>query len=80
MKNFPFKTGDIVELRPTKGASQRTKNRIRENGPRFNVRQSPRSVLDLGESVFLDSDKTGWFGWLPLSEVEVAQQVDSIRV
>lgn len=73
MKNFPFKTGDIVELRPTKGASQRTKNRIRENGPHFKVRQSPRSVLDLGESVFLDSDKTGWFGWLPLSEVEVAQ-------
>ncbi len=52
-------------------ASQRTKNRIREHGPVFKVRQMSMSVNAMGgvPCVSVESPD-GWFGWLPLSEIE----------
>ena len=50
-------------ISPTKKASQRTKNRIRENGPVFEFHNETGSnwLLSAGE----------WFGWLPRNEFHV---------
>jgi len=52
-------------------ASQRTKNRIREHGPVFKVRQWSMSVnaMDNRPCALVESSD-GWFGWLPLDELE----------
>ena len=52
-----------VKISPTKKASQRTKNRIRENGPVFEFIQERNAswLLRGGE----------WFGWLPRGEFSV---------
>lgn len=46
-------------------ASKRTRKRVKECGPLFEfIRNETRD----GE-ILLRSEKTGWFGWLPLSEI-----------
>jgi len=76
--------GEIVELRPSKGAVNRTKNRIREHGPLFEVRAIKESVACLGTAgVFLtaitknasdfNGGKESWTGWLPAKEIEVVK-------
>ena len=76
--------GETVNLKPTKGAVNRTKNRIRENGPEFIVLKEPQTAsFDRGGGlwVMLESiacncndgrgGKEPWFGWLPIKEIEV---------
>lgn len=55
-----------VTISPTKKASQRTKNRIRENGPVFEFVQERNAswLLKAGE----------WFGWLPRREFLIERE------
>lgn len=57
----------VIKLRINPNtASKRTRNRVKESGPEFELfKNDARS----GE-VLLRSRKTGWFGWLPLREIE----------
>ena len=52
-----------IMISPTKKAGQRTKNRIRENGPVFEF------VNETGANWRLRAGE--WFGWLPRSEFHV---------
>ena len=54
-------------ISPTKKASQRTKNRIRENGPVFGF------VNETGGNWLLKAStpEPCWFGWLPRNEFHV---------
>ena len=59
----------IVTIQPNKCASKRTKERVKEHGPSFELVERRETVQCLGgESGFLIRTKT-WFGWVP--EVEV---------
>ena len=81
-----MQVGETVLLSPAKDATQRTKNRINENGPAFTVRSEvKRVVFDKGtqEWVLLLSQverasdgnggKEAWSGWLPVEEIEVVK-------
>jgi hypothetical protein len=63
----------IVRIEPTNEASQRTKNRIRERGPFFQVE---RHHLD-GQTWLMREVKSilphagEWLGWLPVNEFKV---------
>lgn len=56
-----------VQLKPNKFATQRTKNRIKENGPTFALEQelNPKPGW-----VLLKSMTTSWLGWLPIGEIQ----------
>ena len=71
-----FKIGSVVKLKATQGASQRTKNRIRERGADgFTVEKEPQAVSFANNRgvkwVMLASKSGDWLGWLPVDEVEV---------
>ena len=72
--------GEIVNLQFIPSATNRTKNRIRENGPEFVVLSDVRGVrFDSGRWVHLKSTimkssdgkggKESWSGWLPIKEI-----------
>ena len=80
-----MKIDEIVKLRPSKVATNRTKNRLREHGSLFEVRAIRESVACLGAGgVFLtaitknasdfDGGKESWTGWLPTKEIEVINE------
>jgi len=60
------KINDVEE-----NASQRTKNRIQENGTLFILEEDkPNSLLfGGGRALLLRSLRTGWLGWLPTKEI-----------
>ena len=65
--------GQHVRLTATPGASQRTKNRIRERGDGgFRVERDPTVPLfdNHGRKWVLLMSACGWNGWLPVDEVE----------
>jgi hypothetical protein len=71
-----FKVGEVVKLKAVQGASQRTKNRIRERGDEgFTVGRKPQTASFAGnrgvEWVMLTSVSGDWLGWLPVDEVEI---------
>ena len=71
-----FKVGEVVKLKAVQGASQRTKNRIRERGADgFTVERPPQSITapdNRGVNwVLLMSLDGKWSGWLPVDEVEI---------
>ena len=74
--------GQTVSINFIQGASQRTRNRIRENGPEFIVHTKPESVsFDPSgklwtrfESVAQNTRDGGWHGWLPVEEIEVISE------
>ena len=79
-----MKVGEILEFRPSKRATRRTKNRIREHGPSFEVRSIKENVTCLGSpGIFLvattknasdfKGNKESWTGWLPTKEIEVVK-------
>ena len=52
-------------------ASRRTKNRIKENGPKFELRGvSHPSCMNGRRSMLLSSPSTNWFGWLLCEEIK----------
>ena len=74
--------GETVLLSPAEGATQRTKNRISENGPAFIVRSNNKRVaFDKGTQTWIlfeseakrasdgNGGKESWSGWLPVEEV-----------
>jgi len=77
MKNSHFNKGDEVTITFNKKASSRTKGRIREHGPEFVVFQSipgfrgPGALQDR-PCALVGSLSTGWSGWLPFEEIEIA--------
>ena len=82
-----MKVGDVVKISWTKGATSRTKNRIRENGPTFIVHSLPKGVaFDKGNELWVsfksvahrtsdgNGGKEAWHGWLPVAEIEVISE------
>jgi hypothetical protein len=67
-----------ILISPTEKASQRTKNRIRENGPVFEVVDSRSEVQKAFNSGgwLLRSEGGHWFGWLQRNEFHV-ELIDS---
>ena len=71
-----FDVGTIVEVKALHGASQRTRNRIRERGAQgFEVIKRPQTASFADNRgvqwVLLDSKDSEWRGWLPVDELEV---------
>ena len=71
-----MKIGDTIKIRALSGASQRTRNRIRERGEHgFTVEKAPQSIAapdNRGANwVLLMSLAGKWSGWLPVDEIEV---------
>ncbi len=66
-----MKVGEMIKLKVREGASNRTKNRIREHGnSNFEVCREPQHVISMSTTaVLLKTDR--WLGWLPLNEIEV---------
>jgi hypothetical protein len=54
-------------------SSSRTKNRIRENGTSFVVKDFKENspLFDGRSAILLLSEKTQWFGWLPVDELDI---------
>ena len=73
-----FKIGSVVKLKAAQGASQRTKNRIRERGHGgFRVERDPMVPMfdgNRGTEWVLLLSACGWNGWLPIDEVQIEQE------
>ena len=74
-----FDAGSTVMLKAASGASQRTKNRIRERGADgFTVERPPQSITAADNRgvnwVLLMSLDGKWSGWLPVDEIEVVNE------
>tara|TARA_R110002020_G_scaffold462772_1_gene682446 strand:+ start:43 stop:276 length:234 start_codon:yes stop_codon:yes gene_type:complete len=73
-----IKQGQHVFLTAKPGASQRTKNRIRERGDwGFRVQLDPRVPMfdgNRGTEWVLLLSSCGWNGWLPIDEVQIEQE------
>jgi hypothetical protein len=63
-------------LSPSRSASARTKNRLREHGPSFTETKRVQSSRALGDcpAILVHSDRSEWFGWLPMNEIQIAQE------
>lgn len=60
-------------------ATKRTRNRVKEGGPLFQFFENKNRD---GE-ILLRSEKTGWYGWLPLTEIGfqlIAGKLDKVEV
>ena len=66
-----MKVGEKIKQKATEGASNSTKNRIREHGhSSFEVCCSPQRCNSMSTvAVLLKTEK--WFGCIPLNEIEV---------
>lgn len=62
-----------VILTATASASQRTKNRIEEHGPEFEV--DPIGRARPGWTLYLSASDP-WWGWLPDNEVRLTRVVE----
>ena len=71
-----MKIGETIKIKALSGASQRTKNRIRERGADgFTVEKEPQACLfadNRGANLVMVMAVDGkWSGWLPVDEIEV---------
>ena len=74
-----MKIGDTIKIKALTGASQRTKNRIRERGEQgFKVKKEAQPCrFDNNRGVnwvMLTSQSGDWLGWLPVDEIEVVNE------
>jgi|TARA_R100001594_G_scaffold35423_1_gene64804 hypothetical protein len=74
-----FDAGSTVMLKAASGASQRTRNRIRERGADgFTVERAPQPIAAPNNRgvnwVLLMSLDGKWSGWLPVDEIEVVNE------
>ena len=74
-----FESGSTVMLKAASGASQRTRNRIRERGADgFTVERAPQPIAAPNTRgvnwVLLMSLDGKWSGWLPVDEIEVVNE------
>jgi hypothetical protein len=73
----------VVRIEPTDKASQRTKNRIRERGPIFQVDRYHldgntwlmRQELGNGCTTYPHGHGEIWIGWLPVDEFKVIESI-----
>lgn len=67
----------LVDIFASGTAGQRTKNRLRENGPTFRVERRAASCHALGDrpAILLRSESTDWYGWLLVSETRVVPKL-----
>ena len=57
-------------------ASKRTKQRVKMHGPEFVINRQGKPECMFGErSILVTSVDSGWFGWLPMSEVIISEIV-----
>lgn len=60
-----------LQIVPTKIASKRTKERIKQHGPDFQVLANSSSIQVIQKPcVLVCSTKDEWLGWFPADEVE----------
>lgn len=67
-----------VEVLVLKNASQRTKNRIKDNGPFFVIQDTEiRNPICLNgqEGILIKSTTNDWLGWIPASEVKIGESL-----
>ena len=74
-----MKIGDTIKIKALSGASQRTKNRIRERGEQgFTIRKGPQATRFANNRgvdwVMFDAVGNDWSGWLPVDEIEVVNE------
>ena len=74
-----MKIGETIKIKALSGASQRTKNRIRERGADgFTVERAPQPIAAPNNRgvnwVLLMSLDGKWSGWLPVDEIEVVNE------
>lgn len=65
-----------VKIEALPNASRRTKNRIKEHGPFFVIRQTANHIFDweVGPcevAGILLASEDSWFGWVPANEVRI---------
>ena len=60
-----------MQIKPNQNAKQRTKNRLREHGPQFQVLREMNAQCLGGRPAINVTSKDGWIGWLPLEEIEL---------
>jgi len=59
-----------------RNASKRTKQRVKMHGPEFVINRQGKPECMFGErSILVTSVDSGWFGWLPMSEVIISEIV-----
>ena len=59
-----------------RNASTRTKNRVKTHGPEFVIsRQGKPECMFRERSILVKATDSGWFGWLPMSEVIISEIV-----
>ena len=62
--------GHVVTLSATRGASQRTRNRIREHGPEFRAMAVEPTTFWEGPSLLVHAiGDDDWCGWIPLADL-----------
>ena len=54
-------------------ASKRTKSRIAERGPWFEIEETRVNIDGIGTGVLLRQVGGDWFGWLPVDEVDICE-------
>ena len=64
-------------MNPTQKASHRTKERFKLHAP-FQIidRDGECSTFPGRQCILIASERTDWFGWIPLDELENVPQVD----
>ena len=62
-----------MKLKPSREAGQRTKNRLKENGPNFSLIDRSDVVIAFGglPGILVESNKNEWLGWFPINEIIV---------
>jgi len=63
----------IVRITPTTLASKRTRDRVKQHGPEFLVKNEAFDVFGfMGvKCVLIHSMKDDWFGWIPENEIDI---------
>tara|TARA_R110000822_G_scaffold110654_6_gene240956 strand:- start:6432 stop:6620 length:189 start_codon:yes stop_codon:yes gene_type:complete len=59
-----------IRIKAKTKSSQRTKNRIKERGPDFDLIKKERPICFDGRECFMLKSKS-WQGWIPSDEIEI---------
>ena len=63
---------ETVKVTAINKASNRTKNRLREHGPEFEIVEEAQPVrFDNGVRLWVLVKNDSWIGWLPEEEIDI---------